>query len=153
MKLLLPILIALCAAPSVAKADGPLISPWVELSVMSCLPATFEAPLYETSNYVRGDSYRTALVTGTVLRSGMHDYDRLREIGMTEEEINKAVQFTIPFLPRMRSTLSVVLREWDAEFCQQAQGKTIRFDFNYMCDTTPFRRACLPPLPLVDLSD
>ncbi|WP_407353279.1 hypothetical protein [Luteimonas sp. R10] len=152
MNLLQPVLLFLAAIPSVARADGPLINTWVELRVTSCMPATFEAPPYETFLYVKGDSHRTALITGRVVDSGLRDYEQLREYDLSEAQIRAEAERNTARLPRRNSALSVVLRQWDAEFCRRALDKVVRFDFNHSCDVMPFTGKCLPPVPLVDPS-
>jgi hypothetical protein len=140
-------LVLLVTLPLTARADQPMFQSWVKLHVLSCLPVTFEAPLYQSSLFVKGDSHRTAVVTGRVVESGLHDYSHLREYGMPQTQVARAAEEVTAALPPKNSQLSVALRQWDEPFCASAQGEAVRFDIHSHCDTVPMSGICLVPLP------
>jgi len=121
-----------------AHADAPLIQDWiwVELKPGSCRVVTFEAP-GGPPLFIAGDTYRTALISGIVVRSGYV---------LTRNSAESSAH-----LPPTGSALSVVTRKPEAGRCDGGYFmETRRFAYHYGCDTAPTRGACMAGLPVVE---
>ena len=123
-----------------ARADAPLPtnSVWVDINVQTCSAATFPAPR-DTPHYVVERNHRTAVITGTVVRSG---FDGPAANPQDEARRSRA-------LPAPKSSVTYALREWDDRVCGQIGVGVRRFRFTYDCDAGPSQGRCFSPFPLV----
>lgn len=124
----------------VIRPEGPR---WVSVKVASCSAVTFEAPKPKHHNFVRGEKFRTALITGTVEDEGLLV---LRRESVPDKQGQSVVT------PSRGASVAFVLRDWSAEICDTLPGTVERLEYNYDCDTLPRRGACIPPFPLVTIS-
>ena len=129
-----------------SHADAPLVWEWVTLDVQSCQAATFEAPPYESTTYVRNEAYRTAVIRGRVVEAGLRPYNA------SDEHVRRWAEQASQRLPKPGADLQVAMPEWNAEVCKAVHGKVQKFNYNYGCDTLPRRQQCLVPLRLVEIS-
>jgi len=136
--------LTLLALATPARADAPLVGMWVAIKVTQCKAVTFEAPANQPGQYVSGERYRTAQVTGQVVDAGLRLSNNL-----SEEWRQKAAEEAKKRLPVKGTELFLVLREWNAPFCEAAIGKVERFNYDYSCDILLRTGPCMPPHQLV----
>ena len=136
--------LTLLALAMSARADAPLVGMWVAIKVNQCKAVTFEAPANQPSLYVPGERYRTAQVTGQVVDAGLLQFNNL-----SEERRQTAAEEGKKRLPVKGTELFLVLRKWNAPFCESAIGKVERFNYDYSCDTLLRTGPCMPPHQLV----
>ena len=133
----------LLASVMSVRADAPLVDMWVAIKVAHCKAVTFEAPANKPGQYVPGEKYRTAKVTGQVVDAG------IRLFNVSEEWRQKAAEEAKKRLPVKGAELSFVLPQWNAPFCEAAIGKVERFDYDYSCDIFLRTGPCMPPHQMV----
>ncbi|MDH0866431.1 hypothetical protein [Mitsuaria sp. GD03876] len=123
-----------------ALADGPLPANqvWVELDVKTCSAVTFEAP-DDKRFYVVGEKHRTAVIVGTVVRSGFAG-----PAADAHQEARRA-----PRLPLPNASAVYALPAWEEKVCQRIGSGVKRFRFDDWCDTLPHRGRCVSPVQMV----
>jgi len=127
------------AVPPQARADAPLRNNWVwvDLHVHNCWASTYTAP--RGSSDEAGGKYRTAVISGTVVRSGFS--------GPAADPAAEARR--AGGLPAPKSSVTYALGGWDKSTCQQVGVGVTRFRFAYDCDAGPSQGKCLSPYQLV----
>jgi hypothetical protein len=136
-------LIAAGLSSSLAQADAPMVWPWVKLKVWSCQAVTFEESPDAYGAGIKPASFRTAVVSGYVLASGLHPYDQ------SQEHVRRAAELmTKSFLPREGAQIQLAMHAWNLDFCRKAPGDAKVFSYSFDCDTLPRRGHCLSSIPL-----
>lgn len=117
-----------------ARADAPLPSDWVwiDVDVQRCAAETF-------NRYVPWNNYQTAVISGTVVRSGFE--------GSADNSQHEARRSTV--LPVPSSSVKYALPKWDDKVCEQIGVGVKRFRFTYDCDAGEAEGKCLSPYRLV----
>jgi len=139
----LSVAVGAALALSGAMAEPLPFTQWVTMKVDQCEEVTFKAP-EGNSSYVPNASFKTAVVSGSVLTSGVVPTNS--DAGM--QRLAERAAAGLP-APGESFEVAVVSSGYVPASCQALNGTTRKFLLQKgTCDTLPYAGACVVSKPL-----